>query len=1135
MNTNNSLKEYYIKIQNLYKNAVNMLTAINQSLSTASSEVTVSLTNLDNTQSQVRIPSFLYLENKLEQLDSNFTALFNIPKSGEAWFQQTNGSNMYKLNLVKSTTAPQIPQFSTDNLYAGTKANNIFKDLVNPKTYIRINISNLTDNIDSIYMDKITFASLEMYTNIVNMHPSNYSDVKAALYNYSKGVEWDEYSSILNVPIKSEQYNSEFKIVQLPTLESKNPWIDVNTSRLHYKVELDTLSYTDKEDTSISMNLKAGDFITLRNEYAIYKVNNVSSTVDTTTGNTQCFAEIEEYIGHIGLQTFEENSNMVFELYNPDYSEFHYIDIPLEENPYICVFIGTIHNGVRSQLSTPILLNLNNIYMKNPDGTYMYDNNGNMISYINYYNTYCNNIGDLIDSLSVTAYPQLGNLSNDNLNKLENSDAIQSQVTSTIEGDNIMTVTKINGHLTDSTTSNEISQLHSQKAELTSELSALQDEIDQVYSQLTTTDFSQTTTITQASLQAKLSKYYTQRITLQKQVIAVITQIDALKSKVAGQEEAKYRIRGVTNVNNLIDYLQSTIDQKVNIIGADIQYKYKAVNSDTNKITSINSTVFTDWNREITCERDRYLIFNKTSGYYELKFVDYGDSTNIIKWNQIDIPIKYGEDVVVRVRYKYNIGQPFINLYTPWSNEITVTFPSTLIEDSTVTDIISQNNDDVISAKFQQTLINDGYQNHVNDKIIDGSKTFFHNAENIYSGFSDSNNNLISLYDKLKSLETEVEEYRSIANSEINPKIGVYLQYDNNSIELNKNSQTNVLINESTTGTVDTFVSKNMNIIIKNLDNVTIKLYSIFPGDTSVPLLQDNEEFQQKQLVNYDRVPLLFGTSNDPVENTMAQTLGQWIYFRMNNPYNSRPIYFSSSAQDQADLATFKNMQTDNTIKHFSPDHYSLDLISENYKQPSLGYVLRTQFSSLLWQQLKIVYNNNTQITEAINDDYDYSSADPSIFIYDDAGKNQYVLKYEHLKGILNNKTIYFTNDIPAETFVSESNNTLINTDNLVGAFLIPNLESKNDIKCSQNNEEQYYALAPGESVSIPLLYEYYMNGNENTSKSITKGLYFDLRPSLFKDPYHYMINVTAKYNYTINNSDIVNLSNSLEDTITSN
>ena len=56
MITNNSLKEYYVKLQGLYDNAVNMLTAINQSLSSTASEVTITMHQDDGTIATSRIP-----------------------------------------------------------------------------------------------------------------------------------------------------------------------------------------------------------------------------------------------------------------------------------------------------------------------------------------------------------------------------------------------------------------------------------------------------------------------------------------------------------------------------------------------------------------------------------------------------------------------------------------------------------------------------------------------------------------------------------------------------------------------------------------------------------------------------------------------------------------------------------------------------------------------------------------------------------------------------------------------------------------------------------------------------------------------------------------------------------------------
>ena len=115
--TNESLKEYYIKLQALYDNCYNILTAIDQSLSTNAPEITVNVTGTDDAVTTLRIPSFLYMENKLEQIENNMSALFSMPNSGEAWFNKS--SDMYKLELVRSGTAPLIPEVNSENVYAG--------------------------------------------------------------------------------------------------------------------------------------------------------------------------------------------------------------------------------------------------------------------------------------------------------------------------------------------------------------------------------------------------------------------------------------------------------------------------------------------------------------------------------------------------------------------------------------------------------------------------------------------------------------------------------------------------------------------------------------------------------------------------------------------------------------------------------------------------------------------------------------------------------------------------------------------------------------------------------------------------------------------------------------------------------
>ena len=1125
MTNNDSLKEYYIKIEKMMSNAVNILTAINQSLTSQSSEITIDLINTDTTDNSLtslRIPSYLYLENRVEQLDNIISNLFTIPKSGEAWFHKS--SDMFKLSLVKSNNAPIVPLISnTSNIGFNIKENNIFKDLVNPKTYIRLNIDNLPEYINQIVVDKFVIynESDADYLKIFN----TYSDVKGALFNRHKGVDYDEYESVLDLPIKADKYKSFFKIQDILSNEDNN-------SNIQYTLRLDTLTYYDKDDSSIQYVLQKGDLICLSNEYTIFRIEDINTIYnnDNDDDTNEYVVKLSEFIGHINLQTYEENSEMYLQVYNESYNNYHYIDIPLEENPYIIIFISTLYNNIRSTYSSAIHLNLNNIYMKDSNGNYILDNNNDKISYIEYYKKYCKNLGDLMDGITKVSYPQITNYSNGELKRLTDSDELKKIVTNTLYLDDelILKVQRINSHLIDEDTTKNIIDLHNQKNEINSQLKAVQDNVDQVYTQLTTTNFSQNSNVSKESLRSQLTDYYNERITLEKQLVNIVENINKAKEGVLGLEDSKYRVRGVTNANDkydssiespIISYLHSLFGYECNIIGMDVEYKYKTATKDSTSLLSNNNVLFTDWNKLHNIDRERYLKFDVETNKFTIEYSNYNSTSNVVKWNQIDIPINQGEDVVIRIRYKYNIGQPFINLYTPWSDETTVVFPNEFTEITDISTILDINNNDVLSSQFLKTLINNGYEEHIASKVIDNAQIFYHMPENIYSGFNTSENNLISLKDKLIDMNNEITLYKSAIDSEIHANYEIFLEWDNSSIKLSNSTMNNIIINELVNGVTDTFIKKNMNLVVKNTGDVPIKLYSIFPGNTDIPLLECENMYFNGYLGNYERVPLLIEGSNIPSESIIPQYMGQWIYFRQDNAFNNKSLYYDDILQRNYDNSSFVH----NIRSTFNGQLYQY--IGKDNLQALLPYRNRNNSNlyNSYWGFLSkdennnIIYDNNTTHSY-----YSYSDI-KDVYYYDniDNSNNNYILKYEHLLNISlledNNTTAYLTNNISISEFIknlSKSNLSYYN-----GGFLIPEIISKNQILCSEKNRDQYTLLEVGKSISIPILFEYFLvpteNSNNSTNVSITKSLAFDIKPSLIRDPEHYILSVTAKYDYS--------------------
>lgn len=1125
MITNNSIKEYYTKLQGLYSQCYDMLTTINKSMSTKASEISMTLTNIDGTTQKVKVPSFLYLENRLEELSMNMSSLYSVPKTGEAWMT-TDGSTM-KIVLEKNNISPDSPTISTQSIIARYKDNNFLKDLVSPKTYVKVDISNLPIDGDSILMKKIILHDTDLYDTLNQKGIESYGDFVAALYNYKKGTDYDEYDNTLDLPIKSNRYTSNFNIVAIDNEDVENENSSASTKKITYTLHLDTIEYYNIDDTTISYTLKVGDILYIDNNVATWKVKSVN--------DDNMEVKIEEVVGHVALQTTEENSKMSFHIYDTSLKNSGYAEIPLEEDSYIIIFLAIVRNGIRSEWSSPLFINLSTTYVMDEGGNYIQDSYGNKLTYTEYYKKYCTNIGDLILGITKTAYPQISNYTTTQLKEMEEGTAMQQAVSNTFDEDTILQVVPINKHLVDDVTSDEIKQLHEEKAQISQQLLTLESSINEVTNTLATTDFSKDTTNTQENLKSQLTNYYNQRIELQKQQNSIIDTINVKSTSltVTGNS-VKYRVRGVTSIDELDNYIKENVDDNIELIGLDVEYKYKSTLKDTTSVTVVNSSTFTDWNKLPTIERDREVVF--TSSGYGIEFVNYNNTSNTIKWNQIDIPIQQGEDVVIRLRYKLNVGQPFMSIYTPWSEEKTIVFPSQYKDDIDLTTILDQNSDDTITAAFSKTLIEDGYSSHIQDKVVTSEHTFYHIPESIYSGFNTPENKMISLKDKLYDINSNIETCKTLLDESSNASYEVYLQYDDASIPLSNTVINNVNIYNNTQ-IKDIFIKKKMKIVIKNTGSVRLNLYSIFPGNTETALLNTDIDAYNTKIVNYERVPMIV---NNEVK---GQVLGQYIYFRENSPWTGVSIYHSNANQNLSDENNVKNSISLKYITSHS------NYMAMNNLQVLLGYRSRSGTShsstsisstSLKWRGLaltdtivneggteniyKITETTGNTSSNSISSIYDTMiTINNEWYVYAKDSTNNYLMRYEDIVATDNSTAKATTKYLDESTTFSSFNtynvnnfkNSNVASDNYYGAFLFPELETLDNI-LTEGKEKSSKYIEVGESISIPITLEYYV---DESLQGITKSIYFDLRPSLIKDPDHYMISIKCNYDYTTSNS----------------
>lgn len=1118
---NNSLKEYYIQLHKLSQNNTKLMNAITESFNSYSPEVVI---DLDDNGQSIRIPSFLYLENKIEEIETSFNYLFNLPKNGEAWF--TKDTNMYKLNVVHSNLVPQTLNIDYNNSL-NIEDNNFLKDLIFPKTSLRLDISNLTNNINKVLVKKIVIYNTNLANDIFNDTSLNsYSDYKEKLYLSTKNVDYDEYDLELGIPIKEISYDSKFDIL---SIEEGYPKYDDNEpNNLIYRIRVNTLYYSNVNDKSISYKLKEGDYLSLSTYYNIFKVNKVEEYINYDNGNNKEYIiELIETNGHVTLSDIQHNSNMYFVLYTDNISNINnYVDVPINNDQYIILFVSSIYNNVKSNWSNGIKINLNEIYVN--DGN-------NQISYLDYFDKYCINVGQIINNIAKFIYVQPDNYTKQELKELTTGKTIQELVTNTLykEDSEVVSITVLNDHLVDDEISDNLARLHKQKLEITNNLNNINNNIDSTFNQLTNTDFSQDTSVTQTFLKSKLDSYYTERLTQQQQLISIINNIDLIKNDIIGFDSLKYRIRGVTNASdsdevgletNICNYLKENYGVQCQLIGLEVEYKYKNIHSNSTTVENNSNTIFTDWIRVNNIDKQRYLKFDNITNDYTIEYVNYDTNTNIIKWNQIDIPIQSGEDVILRIRYKYNIGQPFINLYTPWSNSITISYtPEHTGSVVDVSTILRANEIDLNNSKFISELINGGYQEHITNKIVDNSQVYYHMPENIYSGFNTAENKFISLKDKLISIDKEINEYKEYINNELTNEYKVYLQDDKDQlIELTKNT-VNTINLQYDNDNYDTFIRKEFNLIIKNTGSMPINFYSIFPGNTDIPLIHSNinHYIYNRDIQDYERVPLLLDNITNVKDSIFPQVLGQWIYFRYNNIYTKEYLYYINEIQNNLDNSSIMN----GTPLEFNTQIFKY-FINSNNNQMLLGFRNREyQSGNIKWNLLTIDYQTNTINYDNINSSNSntnnyYDENNISKFVYDNM-----ILKYEHIPYVsyIDGKEKFMDKDV---SIVDEfnQNSQLLNSigfnsiSDIYGMFLIPNLLNKSQIICDTDKNNQYKKLNVGESLSIPILCEYFMD-YDNQNKDIYKTIAFSLQTSLTKDIDNYIFKVVLsnklKYNST--------------------
>ena len=866
----NSLQTILPELLRLFNNSLESFEKVNEAITSSRKSVTINVQASDGTNSRVTIPSFGFLKNSIERLDSNIQTITNFT-GGDSSIRLSDGT-FRKLVLAKlPTEASDVTSMNSVNTF-GVKPNWFFEELINPLLYVSFDITGQAP-IDT---ERAIVKRFILNTNTqskVNFYQNTY-DGRADI-NYDtflkeiveKNITYVLDEAVVDLPPRVKRYSGNFSVLRISDADITEEinGVSVTTTKKLYK--LNKIFYTDAEaDFEDTVQLKVGDSLEVVSNPidTRYKVTQVD-----TSANTVVLELIE------GLKPIRLGADILK------------ISSALEDNVQVDVTVGFNERCVT--FIKPIDPDSKIPSVNWSPGSAFYTNSlttidaaGNEQTLSAYYQQQAIDFGRFLLSFAEDKIPTSREGVTPNAPVLNQAD---------------FSVKLINAQVSQSPAVLELEDLSNQKNTLESDLKELDVSISQSRAKIATTNFN--TEVERDAEKNALQGLITERSSQAKLYASVVTEIDAkAKTNSILSVSPKYRVRGFWPMPEEKS-TQATGAQA--IVKFEVRYRYLSADGAANPVDTFS---FDDGIRKSQGAFSNYVlknsdlrprIKNSVTGFYEWATINT-DNAEAININQLDIPIRKGEQVEIQVRSVSEAGWPSNPLMSEYSDPVIISFPEDLSSDNSVETILAQNAEDRARVALEEDLQAKGLDEHLSSSFTANETYFAHNAPVIASGFLSENQTPIDLFTKLTEMQNKLDQLSEILASAQGELSVTLIDDQGNVISLRRNSITKVFAGFYTDEIANledprgAIVSKTYFINLGNKAQTPLQLIARIAGN-------------RKRMVKQSENPNL-----TPADVVSGATILPATYSWLDN----------SSANQSNGLATFKADDVDyNTIRKY--------------------------------------------------------------------------------------------------------------------------------------------------------------------------------------------------------------------------
>ena len=742
----NSFISLLEQIAQLNKNSVEIITKLNDVVSSNKSNVTVNYQDVDGRMSTFELPTVGWLKNEIDIANSNIKKLAGLEGDNSVVIIDENTSRK-----IKSVDLEREPdRISNINLVTDFNQNNnwFFENLINPTLSVSINLDGKINSQVTKILSRRYILKFERDINgVLTTNGQESLNAFETTFLNNNNFTIETFLGWLNNPTNLGVLDSND-----PNSHRDDQYFDLNYKEINYKgyfsvlgiqrdtinnkvwYKLNTLTYYDRAGGTNTLSI--GDILAIssKKSYTKYKITEVNTS---------------ESLFRVGLERVEGydpipiGSNILE--FSSDLREQTNVNIPIGFNEYNVIFvkpINTENNIISSSWSRGMAFYSNDLVLNT-------DNNVSMADY------YLNSVYDY------------GMLLKDLVGKKIPSQFATKPNKPELITDNFKVV-QINKHLTDTKDFKTLKKLHSQKNSIKSKLSEIDESITQKNRELNTKVFKSVAEKSRA--QNEMNKLVRKQETETKLFTSYVNQIT--NSRAEPKAEPKFRIRGFWDIPDPI-IKQGYKPQEV--IGFEIQWRYGS------KLGAENTTDGFEMRRNVTdfnALNSERAQFKKKTAYYsqwipyttdirkrtfdettrqwvwEIEDVSDADTPNI---NQLDIAINRTEKVEIRMRSISEVGYPETPLLSDWSDIITIEFPEELNDVMGENEfILKEATQEEMRVSFENELSSKGVTKHVSESFYVNEQFFAHTDKNLATSFKDEFGNTLSLFDYLKLMNDKI-------------------------------------------------------------------------------------------------------------------------------------------------------------------------------------------------------------------------------------------------------------------------------------------------------------------------------------------------------------------------------------------